>query len=818
MLLNDLRYGLRQLRQNPGLTAVVVLTIALGIGANTAMFSVINGFIRPLPVAAPDQLVVVGAQSKSDEYGIEYKVSHAALVDLRAQAETFSDLLGYNLGLEGLTSNGRTEPFMLSYVTGNYFSALGIQPAAGRLFTAGEGEAPGVDPIVVLGYHCWQKRFGGDPAVVGTRVRINGKTATIVGVAAAGFTGVFSAAEMDGYLPLNHLTVNREMRGLDLFGNRRVRPLTVLGRLKSGVTVAEAQSALDVVAARLAAEYPTSDNDLGYRILPERFARPFPMPRVARVIPGIAGLFLVLAGLVLLLACMNVANILLVRASARQREIAVRAALGSGRARLVRQLLTDSLLLAAFGGLAGVLLGIWVSHALSGIRLESNYPALRAGFDWRVFAYALAATAFTGVAAGVWPAVRGSRADINAVLGGRSDSAAPDRQRVRGALVLAQLAGSLVLLVIAGLFVRNLEGAQQLNLGFDPDNVLNAATNTDYVGYDVEKSRTFYRELLRRVRAFPEVESASLAYSVPMGYWDAGSGLYFEDRPLPPGERAPGSLFNAVSPGYFETMRVSLRRGRAFLESDTETAPRVAIVNQTFASRFWPGQDPIGKRFSMRRGEAPWEVVGVAGDGKYWVVFEPQLAYFFVPLQQLHTARRVLQVRSPLRPETLGPRIEREIRALDADMPVSDLQSMRQSLGGGMGFLMFRVGASIAAAMGLLGLALAAVGVYGVVSFGASQRTKEIGIRVALGATRGSVLRLILRQAVTVIVAGVAAGLVLTFAVVRLVGRILAFVNAVDAVTFAGVTLLLAAIALVACYVPARRAMRVDAMVALRRE
>jgi putative ABC transport system permease protein len=812
-LIQDLRYAVRLLQKSPGFTAVAVLTLALGIGANMAMFSVVNGLLRPLPVKAPEQIAVLAAQVKGASFGFDHYFSYPALLDFRKQADTFSDLFAYQIDIGGLSADGKAYHFLFSYVTGNYFSALGIKPAVGRLFLPDEGEQPGIDPLLVLGFSYWQKRFGGDASIVGKRVLVDGRPVTIVGVVPEKFHGVYSLTEMDGYLPLSILASG------GLWTDRSQRGLTVLGRLKPDVSLAQAQSSVNVITERLAEQYPATDKGIAAHVVFERLARP--VPEAAEIIPVTAGLFLVLAVLVLLLACVNVANILLVRATVRQREMAIRAALGSGRGRLIRQLLTESVLLAFLGGVAGLILGNWTSGLISSIRLETDLPVLLDfSFDWRVFTYALTAVLCAGIAVGVWPALRASRGDVSAVLhkGGRSDSAGGGRHRVRNVLVVVQVAGSLMLLIIAGLFVRSLERAQQTYLGFDPDHVLNVAMDPHLIGYDEPRTKTFYHELEARVRALPAVQSASLAYGVPMGSSNDGSTVYVQARPVTTGQPPPLVLYNRIDPGYFETMRVPLLRGRAFTESDKETAPLVAIVNQTMARQFWPNQNPIGKRFSMKSATGPWvEVVGEVRDGKYLTIFGDTLSYFYVPFAQNFTSMRVLQIRSLVPPESLANLVEREIRALDSGMPISDLRTMRQSLAGINGFMIFRLGASLAGAMGILGLTLAVVGVYGVVSFAASQRTREIGVRMALGANRRDVLSLVLGQGVWLVIAGLLAGMVGALAITRVMADLL-FVSATDPMTFVVASLLLGSVALLACYIPARRATKVDPMVALRYE
>jgi predicted permease len=819
-LLQDLRYSIRLLLKSPGITVLVILTVALGIGVNTSVFSLLNGFLRPLRVQDPARIVVLAAQTKGDETGIQYRFSYPALSDFRSQATVFSEVFAFNTLLGGLGTDGKTGQLLYSAVSGNYFPALGLQPAAGRLFRSGEGEAPQSDLSIVLGYSFWQKRFGSDPGVVGKQVRIDGEPARIVGVAPEGFHGLYAGAEMDCYLPLNSMSL-RHADGGRFFTNRDARPLTVLGRLRPGVTLAQAQNSVDVVARRMGEQYPATDKGIAVRVVPEELARPLPLRYLANAIPVLRIFVLILAGLVLMLACMNVANILMVRATIRQREMAIRVALGSGRWRLVRQMFTESALLAALGGAAGVVLGMLGTTAFAAsIDLATDFPTvLDFSFDWRVFLYALAAAVFTGLLIGVWPAIRASRARTNEVLHDGGRSASGGKNRGRGALVVAQIAGSLVLLIVAGLFARSLQRAQRMDLGFDSGRLFNLRMDPDELGYDRERARDFYRELLRRVRALPGVQSASMAFSVPIGYIFDHQPALPEGRLEVPGEQPPSAGCNYVDPGYFETMGIPLIRGRAFVDSDDATARGVAIVNQTMATRFWPNSDPVGKRFRMRPGEPLVEVVGVARDSKYLAVYEPALPYFYLPLAQTAITMRTLQVRSTVPPESIGVRVRREIQQLDPDMPLADMRSMNQALEGAFGgFLMFRLGAIQGLAMGILGLALAVIGVYGVVSYGASQRIREIGIRMALGAAGGDIRNLVLGHGVRLVIAGVAVGLLIATAFSRLVGAFVMLSTTADPLTFTTTTLLLSAIALGACYLPARRAMRVDPIVALRHE
>jgi len=822
-LRQDLRYGLRMLAKSPALTLIVVITLALGIGVNTAIFSVLNGWLlRLLPVRAPEQLTVLALRQKEASRGSQF--SYLDLQDFQKQAATFSDLFAYASGMAGLSAHGTANGFVYSAVTGNYFSALGVKPVLGRLLLPGEGEKPGEELLVVLGYAYWQKRFGSDLSILGERVLINAKPAMIIGVTPRGFHGTFFAFDMDGYLPLAALSLGND--STEFWTDRHDRELTVLGRMKSGVSLAQAQTSVDVIADRLAAQYPATDQGLTVRVIPERMARPAPF--VTSFVPAIAGLFLALPALVLLLASMNVANLLLARATVRQGEMAIRAALGAGRGRLVRQLITESLLLALLGGIGGVVLGEW-AIGVSGSLLHSVATAssnigyrLDTSFDWRVFAYALGAAVLTGILVGAWPAFRAGRADVSAMLheAGRGGSGGVGRHRVRSVLVVAQVAGSLTLLIVAGLFVRSLERAEHMDLGFDPDHVLNVMLDPHQIGYDEARSRAFSRELEDRVRALSGVQSASLALTVPLGLPSSDGPIYVEGQPLPPGREAPEISFDSIDPGYFSTMRIPLLEGRSFADSDTETARPVAIVNQTMARRFWPDQDPLGKRFSLKSATGPFiEIVGLSRDGQsMWMLSPDPQPFFYLPLAQSFPSAQSLQVRSAGPPESLIAGVEREVHKLAPDLPIIDARTMRQGVNGLGGLFIFRLGATLAATMGILGLTLAVVGVYGVVSYSVARRTHEIGIRMALGAERGEILKLALRQALSLVIAGVVAGLVAALALTRAMVKLLMGVSPADPLTYTIVAALLAGVALLACYIPARRAARVDPMVALRHE
>jgi predicted permease len=816
-LIQDIRFGVRMLIKNPTMTLVAVVTLALGIGANTAIFSAVNGMLlRPLPVANADRLMVVAGQLKGNK---DFNaISYLDYRDLRAQTSGFSDLLAYNINLMGLEADNQTDSLVVSYVTSNYFSGLGLKPALGRLIYGDESEQPGHEPVVVLSHSYWKKRFNSDPGIAGRQVKLNGRTATVIGVAPEGFRGVYSIVDMQAYMPMGMRTLWSD--NADFWKKREFRQLKVLGVLKPGVSRKEAQSSIDVVTRRLAQSYP-EDKDFSARIYPEWLARPEPDPTFQLVIIGVA--FMVLAGLVLLLACTNVANLVLVRAAARTREMAVRAALGAARSRLVRQLLTESIILGLLGGIAGLMLGGWISSMLSSIHIEALGSQLVFDFtlDWRVFAFALAAALVTGILVGLVPAWRASRTNLNEVLheGSRGVLAGTARSWLRPALVVSQVAVSLTLLVVAGLFVRSARNAERAYLGFDPTHLLNVTMDLRNIGLKKDQARRFYRDLEERARELPGVQSMSLAVSVPMGYSNEGSPVYLEGKSSDSKETVPDLLYNTVSLDYFATMRMPLVRGRIFNAQDTETSPPVAIINEYMAQRYWPKEDAIGKRFSMKGPSGPFiEVVGIAKQGKYTGLGEDPTAFFYIPAEQDAQLVRTLQVRTAGAPELMIPEVDRLIHSMAPGLPLFGLETMEQSLEGVNGLFGFRMGTRFAGALGLLGLVLAIVGVYGVISYAAAQRTHEIGVRMAMGADRRDILKMVLRQGAILVGIGVAVGVGLTLVLARGISGLLVGVSSSDPLTFAAMAAFLAAVGLLASYIPARRAMNVEPLRALKYE
>jgi predicted permease len=812
-LLQDIRFGMRMLRKSPSFTAIAVLTLAVGIGVNTTIFTIFNGFLlRPLSVPHADQIVAVAVQEKGFPLGVR-GFSYPEFVDVRKQVASTVDIFATAGGSSEMTVNGNTEYCAVDFVSANFFTALHIKPALGQFILPSQAEETGIQPTLVLGYAYWQRRFGG-ASVLGKQVLVDGVSATVVGIAPKDFRGMFSIFSIDAYLPIGamvaehpHFMTNRDQRGFLVFG-----------RLRDGVGIPRAQTEIDVIAAHLAKQYPQTDGTFSFSVIPEPLARPQPYANSYFLLAG--GLFLGLAGFVFLLACVNVENLLLTRTIVRQRELGIRAALGARRSRLVGQMITENLILAILGALAGAGLGCLANRLAGSIHIH-NFPLqLDVTFDWRVFGYVSLSAAAAAVAVSLFPALRASRADVNTVLRDHPADAGVFGNTFRGRnlLVVAQIAGSMALLVVAVLLVQSLRHAQNLSLGFDPHNVLNVTFDPGNFGYDQTRTTSFYRELESHVSELPGVQLVSLASNVPMAPSPCKKDVYVENRSLSAGQSPPNVLCNYVDGFYFATMRIPLLRGRTFERSDEHSAP-VAIVNQMMAQRYWPHQDVVGKRFSVSGPNGPWvQIVGVAANGKYLTVMEDPQPSLYLPLDQNFAAKRTLLVRTSVSPESMSRPIEREAAALAPELPPLNVETMQHSLEGAFGFFVVQLGATLAGIMGGVGLILAVVGVYGVVSFALAQRTREFGIRLALGATPEDIMRLVLRQGFALATSGALVGFLLTRVLSKTFTHVLFGVSPTDPVTYCAVAVLLVVIVLLACAVPARRAMKVDPIVALRYE
>ncbi|HEY6306221.1 MAG TPA: ABC transporter permease [Candidatus Angelobacter sp.] len=811
----DLKYGARILRNNPGFTVVAALTFAIGIGANATIFSMVNELLlRPLPVEKPEQLTYLLGRS-TEHWGNTF--SYPDFEDIRNQTEgVFSDVAVEELfHMDGLSYAGKTQTMWSNYVSTNFFTMLGIRPALGS-FIPPDSSLAGNEPVLVVGYSFWKSHLGGDPNIVGQHASVNGRAVTIVGVAPEGFGGTFNLVDVQGYLPVSFAD-SEPADKLNRQDRERGAGLLV-ARLKPGVTLAKAQAVLEVVANRLADQYPKIHKGLMLR--PVQLGNGLTNSTGENPLPIMSALFLTLAGLVLVLAAANLANLLLVRALARNREMAVRSALGAARARLIRQVLTETALLVLLGFAGGMIFGVGGSRTVSSLPLQTDFPFVLAfPFDWRVFCYALAGALVVALICGLVPAWRASSADLNEVMRESARNLSPRRQRFRSVLVVAQVGGSLMLLIVAGLFVRSLRNVQHTDLGFDPDQVMNFTMDVHHAGLEEVHGREFYDQLLVRAHSLPGVESASLAQEVALGLEVMGGEIKIPGRQEVPGQPKASANCNSVSPDYFKVLRIPILRGRGILESDSASAMHVAVISQAMAERYWPGRDPLGQQFTqLQHPDRPFQVVGVFKDARMTELTGPIEPFFFMPIAQNYIARETLQVRTSGKPSAAAKPVLEMIHSIQPALPVGDVQSMNQVMDGLGGFFIYRLGAAMAGALGLLGLALAIVGVYGVISYSAAQRTHEIGIRMALGALPGQAVKAIFRQGLIIVGCGIVLGVLAAAAIAKLVGSFLVGVSAIDPVTYLGVSLLLAAIALLASFIPARRASRVDPVIALRHE
>ncbi|MGC2467220.1 MAG: ABC transporter permease [Candidatus Acidiferrum sp.] len=817
-LWKDLRYAFRMLFKSPGFTLVAVLALGLGIGANTAIFSVFNGMLwRPLPARDSQRLVVLAAKTRDFQFPLN--LSYLDFQDYRQLKSVFSDLVAYSPSPVNFGAQGRPERAWVDLVSGNYFSALGIEPALGRTFAPDEGWVQNKDPLVVLSYKFWQKRFGGDRGVIGQTVQVNNHAFTIIGVAPERYVGAYYFIEPDFYLPLTATGIVDPTES-DALTRRSASFLRVLGYLKPGVTPAQAMAAAQPLDHRLAQDFPDSHKGLSLLVLPELKARPE---------PGLGGfmstaviVFMLLVGLVLLIACANVANLILARANGRRKEFATRVALGASRWRLARQLLTETVLLSACGGVLGMVFARWAGMGLTSIHIPTDIPLrlfdLR--LDWRIFSFAFLAALLTGVVAGLVPSLQASRTDLADTLkaGGRSGGSSAGHHRFRNVLVVSQVAVSLLLLACAGFFIRSLQNSAHVDMGFRIDHTLLMSVDLGLQGYTEARGQQFFKQLTERVRSMPGVRDAAVSSYIPMGYDNSGVSVFPDGQIIDDKSNSEVVFDDLVQPRYFRTAGVPVIRGREFTDADSASAPLVAIINDTFAQKIWPGQDPIGKIFRTKKDGPPIQVVGLTRTGKYLFLYETPQLYVYFPLAQRYSAGANLFVHTEGDPQQIVSAVRDQIRQLDASLPVFAVTTMEAHVRYGKPLLPARLGAMLVGAFGLLGLILASVGVYGVVSYSVSQRTQEIGIRTALGAQRSNVLGMILKQGMRMALIGTGVGIVLSFLLFRGLRSVLYGVKSTDLATLAAVSGMLLAVAFVASYVPALRATRVDPVVALREQ
>lgn len=826
-LWQDLKYAVRMIRNAPGFSLVAVLALALGIGVNTAILGTVNGFIlRPLPVEKPDELVVPfwGSKKDGEVWG---SFSYANYKDLREQNKSLTGLLAWTMISAGISSgeshgsgdNGHAEVAWGELVSGNYFAVLGVSPLMGRGFLPEEDRTRNTHPVVVIGHSLWQRRFNGDPAIVGKIIYLNGSPFTVIGVAPATFKGVKFGFRQAFWVPL--MMSDKLGAGGDWDTNRGWVRFKLLGRLKPGVTMAQAEADLNLVAENLARQYPKNNSDTKVQVVSEQDGRFSDITKVIRLSSFLA---LCVSGLVLLVACANVANLMLARAAARTREIGIRLAIGAGRGRIIRQLLTESMLLAGLGGALG-----W-AFAYAGSRLiQASFPPIPYPIeldfspDPYVLKWMIAVSLLTGIIFGLIPALVASRPDLVAVIKGDVVGRTQTRFRwnLRGALVVVQVAISIIVLICAGLFIRSLNKSLRLDLGFSTDNLVTMRLDPGLLAYDEASGRRFYQEVLRRVEAQPGVRAAAVASFLPLADNNSVQGpLLKEGEPDPLPNQGIDVASNIVAPKYFETVRTPLVLGRDFTERDTKDAPLVVIVNQEFARKFYGSeQNALGKRFRFWGSSEPLrEIVGIAKDGLYWSLYEDPRPYMFLPEYQFYQSGMTLMISANTGSDLklISENVRHEIAQLDARVPVVGITLAEANLS--YAYWGQRLAAGMASAFGALALLLSAMGLYSVMTYAVSQRTREIGIRMALGAQLRDVLRLVVSQGMTLVVIGIVIGLAGAFVVTRALASLLLGIGVTDPLTFAGVTALLFVIGALACWLPARRASKVDPLTALRTE
>jgi predicted permease len=810
-LWQDVRYGIRRLAHSPGFTIVAVLTLALGIGANTAIFSVIDAvLLRPLPFPDPGRLVAVETVD-TIHGGISEDASYPNFFDWRNQNKVFSRIAAFRDN--AFTITGVPQPLHLSgeLVSSGFFSTLGVAPQIGRLFLPEEEKAG--HEAVILSHELWQSEFHGDAAILGRMITLNGRGYTVVGVMPPDFHFPFIAPPVQLWA-----TIASDAEGRSpMTAQRGAYLVQVIARLKPGISIAEAQADVSRIAANLKSQYPNTNSDAGgARILPELKLM------VGDVQPALLVL-LAAVGLVLLIACVNVANLLLARSMARQKEMAVRCALGAGRGLLVRQLLTESLILSLVGGAAGLLLAGWGTSGL--VRLvPDNIPRIaRIGVDGPVFLFALAASIVTGILFGIAPAFHSAKVDPIESLkeSGRSLSDGVRHDRFRNSLVVVEMALALALLVGAGLLIRSFARLERVNPGFNPQNLLTFSVSPPRTRYPVEQQVIFFDRLLRRLEELPGVRQAGAILPLPLGPNRIDIGFSIVGRPTTP-ENRPDAQFRTVSPGYFHLMGIPLLEGREFTPQDTRTSTPVIVVSRAFAQQFFPGQDPVGHRIIPGASDhpaetiPPYEIVGVVGDVRASNLGKKPEPEYYVPYSQIMFGGYSIVLRADMAPEGLASAVRGVVRGMDPDVPVYDMKTMDQYLSTSVAQPRFSM--LLLAIFAALALVLTAIGLYGVIAYSVAQRTHEIGIRIALGAGPGEVLRQVLGSGARIALLGVACGTAGALAATRLLRSLLFGVSASDPETFAAVALLLFAVAMLACYIPARRATRVDPVIALRQE
>jgi predicted permease len=817
----DLRGGLRMLKKSPGFTFVAVLSLALGIGANTAIFTIINAvFLHPLPVEEPSRLAEMFTRdTQTIDANVNFQLTGTSLPnyeDYRDQNTVFSGLALLTFPLP-LNWGGQAEPQQLNaiLVSGNFFDVLGVRPYRGRTFIADGDKKIGGNPEVVLSHSLWARRFGSDDKFIGQTISLNGTSYTVVGVAPPGFKGIVSLGRPDVlWIPITMRDYVLTGQLKDLENNRRFRWTSIVGRLKPQVSIDGARAAMKTIASGLEKEYPRENKGRTVELYPLNESALGINQRKQFSLAG--GVLMGVVGLVLLIACVNLANLLLAQAAKREKELSIRAAMGAGRLRLVRQLLTESTVLSLLGGLAGLL----VAYGGRNVLWSFRPPFLADGsidlsFDARVLGFTVLISVLTGLVFGIIPAIKASGTDVNEVLktGGRGGALGWAHNRLRGLLVISEMALALVALVGSGLFLRSMQNAQQFNPGFESQNMFQMLFDLGALRYDESHGQQFFRDIIDRAKTVPGVVNASVSANGVFG-GGISATVFREGEQTDPNNR--GTLVNLddVTPGHFDTMRIPLLSGRDFTDFDRKNTAPVTVINQAMANLLWPGQEALGKRFAIVQEPDLLQVIGVVGTTVVGQIGEDPQPVAYFPMRQQYSPAATLVVRTTGNPEPLLGTVRTQVQQLDKNLAFTNAQTVQQLLG--QGLWPARMGAALLGLFGVLALVLASIGIYGVLAYSVAQRTSEIGLRMAMGAQPRQVLALVLRQGMLLALIGATVGILVALPVARLAGNLLYGVSATDPLTYAGITLLLMGVALLACYLPARRATRIDPLVALR--
>jgi putative ABC transport system permease protein len=806
-LLQDIRYAIRTMASNRAFTAVAVLVLALGIAANAVIFSVVNAvLLRALPFPDADRIVMV---FESDlQRHTEDAIAAANFVDWRDQNQVFESIATYREENFNLTGADRPERVSGVISTAGLFPALAVKPILGRVFQT-DDENHGSGRVAVISRSLWERRFGADANILGQKLIANGEPLTVIGVMPGEFT---FPEQAELWIPPKQVVPEHVLRpNINMATNRDSNYLSAVARVKPGISLAQAKADMDSVAARMAEQNPNNNMGRGAKLVPLR----------EHEVGDIRATLLVLfgaVGFVLLIACANVANLLLARATTRQKEIAIRTALGASRSRLIRQLLTESVVLSIAGGGLGLLVAMWGIHSTVAILPASVYGAKDIGIDGMVLAFVLVVSLTTGLVFGLVPAMQATKSDLNESLkeGGRGGTAGARRNRARGLLVVSEIALSLVLLIGAGLMIRSFIRLEQVNPGFNARNVLTMRLSLPSAQYsDVRKRASFFQQVIERIQSMPGVQSAAAISRLPLTPGNSGRGLTIEGFQNDASGNGPNADYRVISPDYFKTMGISLIKGRVFTDRDNTEASDAAIINKTMAGRYWPGEDPLGKRMRIDN-DPTMQVVGVVEDVKHFGLDSQARPEFYVPYEKDPWPFMTVVVRGSSDPKSLAGAMRSEVWAVDGDLPVPDIKTIEQLLSDSVARRRFNM--LLLAVFGGVALVLAAVGIYGVMSYSVTQRSHEIGIRMALGAKQSDVLKLVVGQGMTLALIGVGIGLAAAFALTRVMTSLLFAVGATDPLTFVVISVVLTGVALGACFVPARRATRVDPMIALRYE